>query len=330
MVQESARSRAALVKRLAGETGFNLVGIAPAEPSRWGEAYRAWIAAGEHGAMEYLGRHLDERLDIQKRFPWARSVVAVALAYWQPDPPTEQRPDAASPAGRIARYAWGRDYHRVIGHKLEQFEKQLRAALAPEAFEARIYTDTGPVLEREWAVRAGLGWMGKHTLVIHPRHGSWFLLGEMITSLELAADHAMPDHCGTCTRCIDACPTKAITPYHVDATKCLSYQTLENRGEVPESLHPPMAAAGFIAGCDICQEACPHNRQPLASTTADFTLRDPAPAMSLQEILAWSEQEWDIATRGRAHRRARYDMWQRNARILLEGQAETPAPPAAT
>ncbi len=267
--------------------------------------------------MEYLARNLDERLDVTKKFPWAKSILSVGMAYWQEEATGEAGQDDEK-AGRIARYAWGRDYHKVMEKKLIVLEKRLRTQLPADAagFTARSYVDTGPVLERDLAAAAGLGWIGKHTLLIHPKHGSWFLLGELITSLEMMPDAAMGDHCGTCTRCIEACPTDAITPYAVDATKCISYQTLENRGEIPETLHGPMAEAGFLVGCDICQEVCPFNRKPLATSEADFAARAPAPRISLKVIADWTEQDWDVATRGRAHRRAKPAMWARNAAIL--------------
>lgn len=184
--------------------------------------------------------------------------------------------------------------------------------------QVRAYVDTGPLLERELAANAGLGWIGKHTLLIHPRQGSYFLLGELILSEELEPDSPMPNHCGTCTRCIDACPTDAITPYSVDARKCISYLTIEHRAAIAEEFHGPMRDAGFVIGCDICQEVCPFNRAPLVSREPDFVPRAPAPEISLRQILEWQEQEWDILTRGRATRRVKFPMWQRNARILSE------------
>jgi epoxyqueuosine reductase len=312
---------ASALKACAAELGFDLVGITRAAPSgaREADAYRAWIEAGKHGSMDYLARHLDERVNIRQKFPWAQSIVCVALSYYQETPAAGE---GASPTGKIARYAWGRDYHKVIENKLKALEKRIRAAfesIPQHPIEIRTYSDTGPFPEREFAARAGLGWIGKNTLLLHPRHGSYFLLGELITSLPLEPDAAISDHCGTCTRCIQACPTEAITPWSVDARRCISYHTLEHRPPAPidEAFHPAIREAGFIVGCDICQEVCPFNRRPLPTGEADFAVRAPAPAISLQQVLAWQEQDWDIATRGRAHRRAKFDMWQRNARILL-------------
>jgi epoxyqueuosine reductase len=202
-------------------------------------------------------------------------------------------------------------------------ERKIRAAFtdnpadpAAAPLHIRTYSDTGPLLERELAARAGLGWVGKHTLLIHPRHGSFFLLAEIILSLDLAPDSPIGDHCGTCRRCIEACPTAAISPYSVDATRCISYHTLENRGDVPAGFHPPMQAAGYVVGCDICQDVCPFNRRPLPAAEPDFAPRPPAPAVPLQTLLQWQEQEWDVITRGRASRRARFAMWRRNAAIV--------------
>ncbi len=311
---------AATLKQLALDAGFDLAGIARAGPTQYEEQYRAWIAAGKQGAMGYLAGKIDERLDVTRKFPWAKSLLCVALAYWQEG--TDEPAEAQENRGRIARYAWGRDYHKVIPARLETVERALRSLLGDAPFEARIYSDTGPILERELAQRAGLGWVGKHTLLLHPRHGSWFLLGEMVLSLELPPDAPVTDHCGTCRRCIEACPTAAITPYSVDAVKCISYQTLENRGEIPAALHAPMAGANFLVGCDICQEVCPFNRHPLPTREGDFTA-SPMTSLGTSEVLAWTAADWDEATRGRAFRRTKFEMLQRNARIL-EGDAAPP------
>ncbi len=306
------QTRSAGVKKLAIELGFDLAGIAPVRPSAWQSAYRAWIDAGQHGAMSYLAGQYETRFDLRTRFPWARSIICLALYYYSPEP---ERPDS-SPAGRIARYAWGRDYHKVMSGKMRKLEERIATQIG--AHQSLSYSDTGPLLERELAALAGLGWVGKNTLLIHPGYGSYCVLGEIITSLELAPDEPDSDHCGTCTRCIDACPTGAITPYQVDARQCISYQTLENRSEIPSSLNKPIADAGFLAGCDICQEVCPHNSKPRHTQEPDFLPQ--ATRLALPVIAQWDEQQWDIFTRGKAHRRAKFHMWQRNARIL-DGRA---------
>ncbi len=324
----NSAERAALVKSFAREVGFDLVGISRPQVSPRADAYRAWLAAGKQGEMRYLGEHVEERLDPARKFPWARSIISLALAYWEEQPAAGPSADGGALGyGLISRYAWGRDYHRVMRKKFDALESRLRAAFGAEALQIRAYVDTGPLLERELAARAGLGWIGKHTLLIHPRHGSFFFLGELVTSLELAADSPIEDHCGSCTRCLEACPTAALTPYSLDAVKCISYQTLENRGGVPAEFHGPMRDAGFLIGCDLCQDVCPFNRAPLTTHEKDFAPDPPAPGVSLQQVLAWREQEWDILTRGRAHRRAKFPMWQRNARILLgDPAASSPAP----
>jgi epoxyqueuosine reductase len=320
---------AARLKQLALDAGFDLAGIARAAPTRYDQQYRDWIAAGKHGEMRYLEKNIDERLDITRKFPWAKSILCVALAYFQ-QPPDHAAPAFAAPdAAKIAKYAWGRDYHKVIDAKLKTVEQQLRALLAPQDFHARAYSDTGPLLERELAQRAGLGWVGKHTLLLHPRHGSYFLLGELVLSLDLPPDTPITDHCGTCTRCIDSCPTAAITPYSVDAVKCISYQTLENRGDIPAKFHAPMQAANFLVGCDICQDVCPFNRRPLPTSEPDFTAA-PVPLLSPNDVLEWSEQDWDCATRGRAFRRTKHDMLQRNAALLTQTPAAPVTPPDAS
>ncbi len=231
--------------------------------------------------MQYLANRLDERLDVTKKFPWAKTVVCLGLAYFQEAPPAANLPAAP---GKIARYAWGRDYHKVIDKKLRTIETRLRDSLGEQsdALDVRSYSDTGPILEREFAARAGLGWIGKHTLLIHPQKGSWFLLGEMILNLELEPDSPIADHCGTCTRCIDACPTNAITPYSVNATRCISYLTLEHREQIAPEFHGPIREAGFVVGCDICQDVCPFNRRPLETSEPDFAVQAPAPAADLR------------------------------------------------
>jgi len=326
-MEESPHDRAVVVKGWARELGFELVGVARPGAAAYGEAFRSWLAAGKHGEMAFLARQVEERLDVRRKFPWARSVLCVGLSYWQESVAGGQRSVASGQMaeeepkgeGKIARYAWGRDYHKVVEGKLKRLERRVRGALGG-VMEIRAYVDAGPLLERELAARAGLGWVGKNTLLIHPRHGSWFVLGELVMSAELEPDAPLGDHCGTCTRCIDACPTRAITPYSVDARACLSYLTLEHRAEIPAPLREPMRQAGYLIGCDICQDACPFNSagRPILTSAPDFAARPPAPAVPLAEVLAWQEQEWDILTRGRAGRRAKFEMWKRNARVLGE------------
>ncbi len=196
------------------------------------------------------------------------------------------------------------------------------AAAPPVAavqLQTRIYCDTGPILERELAARAGLGWIGKHTLLLHPRHGSWFLLGELVTSLDLEPDSPLADHCGTCRRCIEACPTAAITPYHVDATRCISYQTRENRAPtIPPNSMPPCRRPIFCSAATSARKSAPSTAAPWKPANPTSPPASPAPAISLQTVLEMQEAQWDQLTRGSATRRAKLPMWQRNAKALLK------------
>ncbi|MFP4144004.1 MAG: tRNA epoxyqueuosine(34) reductase QueG [Phycisphaeraceae bacterium] len=339
----SPAAGSALVRQLGEEMGFGLVGIAPARPSEHGDAVRRWLAAGCQGEMDYLERNLEVRLDPGELLAGARSVIAVAdfyergcvaewssarvgeepggeAAHWATGP----RGDSATPVplGRVARYAWGGDYHKVMKKRLFGLADGLRAALPGAAFKVTV--DTAPALEREHAERAGLGWTGKHTLLIHPRHGSWMLLGLIFTTAELESSEeagwpgrtAPPaDHCGSCTRCIDACPTDAISPYRVDARKCISYLTLEHRSLIDPELHAPMGA--WIAGCDVCQEVCPHNRKDRQPAVPLKHRPRPefAEGMDLLEVLGWSAEDRQAAFVRSALKRVKLDMLKRNALI---------------
>ncbi len=311
-------STAAVLKR-CHELGFALAGVASAEPTRWGTQLRHWLALGRHGEMGYLARHLQQRIDPRRMVPGARSIICVADRYH--DGCSEDEPvSGGGPRGRIARYARGDDYHRVMKKRLHSLRDELAKEYPDRAW--RVCVDTAPVLERELAQRAGLGSVGKHTLLIEPGVGSWLLLGEIITSLELAptpADDAGPtDPCGTCTRCIDACPTDAITPWSVDATRCISYLTIEHRSEIDEAFHELIGE--WIFGCDICQEVCPHN-QPTHRTASARTHAAYAPrrdSFELLKVLDWDEQARREAFGRSAMKRAKLPMMKRNA-LLAAG-----------
>ncbi len=312
-----------MVIELAESLGFALCGIADARPSDYADQLRDWLAAGKHGQMRYLADHAAARADPASLLDHARSIVAVADFYpTQPAaPPISPAPSGA--AGRIARYAWGDDYHKTIKKRLFALADALRERHPDAAF--RCVVDTAPIPEREHAARAGLGWVGKHTLLIHPRHGSWMLIGLVLTTLELNPSERMgwpartappADHCGTCTRCIDACPTGCITPYSVDASRCISYLTIEHRSLIDGSLHEPMG--DWVAGCDVCQEVCPHNqregREALPMHPA-YAPRPPAPTVDLGEVLGWTEDDRRAAFTRSALKRIKLDMFKRNALI---------------
>jgi epoxyqueuosine reductase len=249
---------AAAIKARATQLGLDLCGITTADPARHAAFYRQWTDAGQAGEMQWLARDPERRADPRLVLPGARSIIVAGLNYWQPQP--EGR-------GRIARYALGEDYHHVLLEKLETLAAELTATGAP----AKIYVDTGPVLEKPLAERAGLGWQGKSTMLIHPKLGPWLLLGEILTTLDLEPDAPQRDHCGSCARCLEACPTGAITaPYQLDARRCIAYLTIELKGSIPEELRPLIGDR--IYGCDECLDVCPWNR--FAQTTREARFLD--------------------------------------------------------
>lgn len=316
-------SAAALSRQIiarCGELGFALAGVCPASPPTTHDAFAHWLRDGLHGDMDYLQRHADLRADPQTLLPGVRSVIMVADAYASRNDP----PDPSLPPGhgKIARYARGRDYHVVMKNRLHALCDELRVAHPGEAFRA--FVDTAPILEREFAARAGLGWFGKNTLLIHPRAGSYLLLGGVLTTLDLPEPEGQtpsPDRCGTCTRCIDACPTRAITPRRIDATRCISYLTIERRGPIDDGLAE--ALSGWLFGCDICQEVCPHNSPREAPTE---TAHRPHPAyaparatLPLLEVLGWTAADRARELSGSSMKRATLSMLRRTAAHLLAG-----------
>jgi epoxyqueuosine reductase len=252
-------SRSQLTQRIkehARELGFDLVGVAPAQGSPELAFFERWLAAGFAGDMHYLLRSLERRRDVQQVLPGAQSIVVCGLNYDTAYPYSTTQDDATR--GWIARYAWGKDYHGVMQDKLARLQAYV-TELAP-ATAGKLYVDTGPVVERVHAKYAGLGWFGKNTCLLNTRLGSWLLLGELILTIPLDYDRPQLDHCGTCTRCMDACPTEAILePYVLDARRCIAYLTIELKGAIPENLRPHIGQHVF--GCDICQDVCPWNRK---------------------------------------------------------------------
>ena len=293
------------VKALAGELGFDAVAIGPAAAPARGAAVRRWVEAGFAGTMGYIERRLEERLDPQRVLPGAASVVAVAHNYYQGEP----RDASWAP---VARYAWGRDYHDVITPRLGRLAAHLEAAAGARC---RAYVDTGPVLERELAARAGLGWIGKNTMLLHPALGSWFFIGIVLTTAELEHDAALPDRCGSCRACLDVCPTAAFTaPYVLDARRCISYLTIEHRGEIAPDLREPMGQWQF--GCDLCQSVCPWNRKAPATREPAFHSAGTYPGA--EAVLAMDDAEFGRRFAGTAFSRAKAPGMRRNARIALD------------
>lgn len=300
------------------DAGFADAGVCGVEPSEHAAFFRRWLADDKHGEMAYLADHADVRTDPAKLLDGGRSVVMVADLY--ASRADNEDGDVPSGAGRVARYARGRDYHTVIKKRLHAICDELRAAYPGAEFRA--FVDTAPVMERELAARCGLGWTGKHTLTIHPKHGSYFLLGGFVTTLELDAppgQRPTRDHCGTCTRCIDACPTDAITPYSVDATRCISYLTIEHRGAIEPGFFRPIG--DWLFGCDVCQEVCPHNSpRPMAKLTVrgrtvGEAYRPRAGSFDLLEVLGWNDEDRRERLQGSAMKRAKLNMLRRNAVI---------------
>ncbi|HJZ96145.1 MAG TPA: tRNA epoxyqueuosine(34) reductase QueG [Candidatus Solibacter sp.] len=304
------------IRELARACGFELAGVAAALPAEDRARYHEWVAAGHGGAMRYLTDHRAAvRDDPRNLLPSARSIICVGKLYQTPWPHTTQFTDAER--GWISRYAWGGDYHDVMRRGLNELAARLKA-IHPEV-ESRVCVDTAPLLERSYARLAGLGWIGRNTCLINQQQGSWFFLGELLVSLEIAPDAPPPDRCGTCTRCIDACPTAAIPPGGgLDATRCISYFTIELRGPVPEEHH--FGIGQHIFGCDICQDVCPWNRRAPFTTDPAFAPRHFAPR--LDQMASLSEEEFRAMFRGTPVARARYEGFLRNVEIARGNPAK--------
>ena len=309
------------VKTRARELGFDLSGIAPAVRAPKLGRLAEWLAKGHAGDMTYLSASRDERADPAQVLPTARSIVCVACVYNSKQPYST---DVPADRAAISRYAWGDDYHDVMRNRLRALVAWM-AAEAGEGFEAFSCVDSGPIQERVFAELAGIGWIGKNTCVINPALGSWIFLGEILTNADLEADAPAMDHCGTCTRCLEACPTGAIVePYVVDATRCLSYLTIESRGRVALELRAQIG--NRVYGCDICQDVCPWNRRAAATDAPEWQPRDGLAFPRLIDLCRMTDDAWRAALRGSAMRRAGV---RRLRRSLAYAAQALPAPDAA-
>src|SRR5579863_504333 len=319
---------AALVKRAAADAGFDLCGIAPVGDPPDLKYFSEWIAAGRAGEMKYMEAR-DERGELKRSSlarvaPWARSVIVCAINYNTEHPYSTLTQDPAR--GWISRYAWGReDYHDSVLRRLQRVEAAIRESWSPGPHPnliLRSYVDTGPIVERAFAGYAGVGWIGKNTCLINQKKGSWLFLGVILTSLEMHADLPAPDRCGSCTRCIEACPTQAfIAPHQLDANKCISYLTIEKRGAIPEALREDMGR--HIFGCDICQDVCPWNRKAPVSTAPEFQPRPELVNPALEWLAGVSEEEFRSISRGSPIRRAKRNGLRRNAAIAMGNSRQT-------
>lgn len=305
------------IKERAFQEGFHKVGIVPAEPLSDERArLEEWLQRGFHGEMQWMARDPLQRTDPRQLFPVARSVVVVALNYYTPHEHTD---DPAT--GKISRYAWGDDYHDVVGSKLKSLLAWIKEQW-PET-EGKTCVDIQPMMDKAWGVRAGLGWIGKHSNLITREYGSWVFIGELLLNLELEYDtEQIADHCGTCTLCLDACPTGAITePYVVDSNKCISYATIELREPaIPNNIATNLD--GWLYGCDACQDICPWNRFAQSTMEARFEPRPGNITANLSEILDLTPETYAERFRRSAIKRAKLSGLQRNARALLEHEHE--------
>jgi epoxyqueuosine reductase len=315
---ERAELRDAIAEK-ARATGFDRVGFAPHRLPDAGKRFEEWLARELHGEMAYLSRGAERRADASRSLSGSQTVVCCALNYYQ-GPPAAPRENH----GVISSYAGGEDYHLVLEPKL----KEVAAFIEEKArVETKIYVDTGPLLEKSFASEAGLGWIGKHSNLISERGSSWFFLGEILVPIDLALPRKVEDRCGSCTRCISACPTGAIVePYVVDSRLCISYLTIELRGSIPRDLRPLVGKR--IYGCDDCQDVCPWNRFAVKSDVPAFLPREPLASMDLVALLRMSREEFLAATRGSAVRRARYPGFLRNVAVALGNEGDQGAVPA--
>jgi epoxyqueuosine reductase len=301
------------IKRWGAELGFQAVGIADVDLSAAGGRLAKWLGMGWHGEMDYMARHAALRSQPADLVPGTVRVLSCRMDYLADIPGTVERELQEPSQAYIARYARGRDYHKVMRGRLRKLCERIEAEVGP--FCHRAFADSAPVMEVELATRAGIGWRGKHTLLLD-RQGSWFFLGEIYCDLEVETDVPVADHCGTCGKCIDICPTRAITaPYQLDARRCISYLTIELKGPIPEDLRPLIG--NRVYGCDDCQLVCPWNGFARTSAEPDFQVRNGLDSSSLLDLFAWTEEEFGRRMQGSPIRRIGYERWLRNLAVGL-------------
>jgi len=296
--------------------GFSNIDLTAAEPG-----LIAWLEAGFHGSMDYMQRHGIKRARPGELVPGTASVITARMDYFPAEATASATVLEDGERAYVSRYALGRDYHKVLRTRLQQLADRIADAIGP--FGHRVFTDSAPVLEVELARKSGLGWRGKHTLLLDRSAGSWFFLGEIYTDLALPTDAPVTEHCGTCTRCIDVCPTQAIVaPYRLDARRCISYLTIEHAGSIPEELRAPMG--NRVYGCDDCQLVCPWNKYAKPTGLPDFAVRNGLDAATLVQLFRWTEQEFESRMEGSAIRRIGFERWSRNLAVGLGNAPTTP------
>ena len=321
-VEPDYAALASRIRELAREYGFQRCGITGVELGE-DEAYlRDWLAQGLYGSMEWMSRHGDKRSRPGDLVPGTLRVISVGLDYGRRDDEEAWQTLRHGERAYVARYALGRDYHKLMRQRLQKLADRIAGEIGP--FGHRVFVDSAPVLERALARNAGLGWIGKHTCLIDKDGGSWFFLGEIYVDLPLPEDAPATAHCGTCTRCIDICPTQAIVaPHRLDARRCIAYLTIEHEGPIDEELRPLIG--NRIFGCDDCQLVCPWNKFAKRTDEPDFRARNNLDEATLPELFAWSEEEFLQRTEGTAIRRSGHERWLRNIAIALGNAPTTPA-----
>jgi epoxyqueuosine reductase len=302
------------IRTWALELGFQALGISDTDLSTAESGLMQWLALGSHGEMNYMANHGTHRSRPAELVPGTLRVISLRMNYLSPDARDSWEVLSEPESAFISRYALGRDYHKVMRNRLAKLADRIRETVS--VFEGRVFTDSAPVMEVELARKAGLGWRGKHTLLLSRDHGSWFFLGEIYINLPLPVDVPQQDHCGSCSRCIDVCPTQAIiAPYRLDARRCISYLTIELKGSIPEQLRPLIG--NRIYGCDDCQLVCPWNNFAQTTVEPDFAIRNGLDNVSLVELFAWDEAEFMAKFAGSAIYRIGYEQWLRNIAVGL-------------
>ena len=312
------------IKNWGRALGFQEIGISDTELTREENYFQQWLEHGYHGDMDYMARHGTARTRPGELVPGTVRVISVRLNYQPPHARESWETMEDADAAFISRYALGRDYHKVLRAKLQTLATKIERQIG--TFQYRVFTDSAPVMEVSLARKAGLGWRGKHTLLLTREAGSWFFLGELYTDLPLPVDAAVTEHCGICTKCIDICPTKAIiAPYRLDARRCISYLTIEHKGAIPLELRPLLG--NRIYGCDDCQLICPWNKFATTTGESDFAVRNGLDDVALVELFLWTEENFNRRLEGSPIRRIGHERWLRNIAVALGNALASAARP---